>query len=47
MLGQLIYEEKLPKGSSQTTLDTRTYKKGLYKVVVIGEKGQGSLLIAN
>jgi hypothetical protein len=43
MLGQLIYEEKLPKGSSQTTLDTRTYKKGLYKVVV-GESS-ASLII--
>jgi hypothetical protein len=34
MLGQLVYEEKLSKGSSQTTLDTRAYKKGLYKVMV-------------
>jgi len=45
MLGQLVYEEKLSKGSSQTSIDTRTYKKGLYKVVV-GESG-ASLLITN
>jgi hypothetical protein len=43
MLGQVVYEEKLPKGSSQTTIDTRTYKKGLYKVVA-GESS-GSLLL--
>jgi hypothetical protein len=43
MLGQLIYEEKLSKGSSQTTIDTRAYKKGLYKVVV-GESS-GNLII--
>ena len=34
MLGQMLYEEKLSKGSSQTTIDTRAYKRGLYKVVV-------------
>ena len=45
MLGQLIYEEKLSKGSSQTIIDTREYKKGLYKVVV-GESS-GSLLLNN
>jgi hypothetical protein len=45
MLGQLIYEEKLSKGNSQTTIDTRAYKKGLYKVVV-GESS-GSLLVNN
>ena len=45
ILGQLVYEEKLSKGSSQTTLDARTYKKGLYKVVV-GESS-GSLLITD
>jgi len=45
MLGQLIYEEKLPKGSSQTTIDTRAYKKELYKVVV-GES-IATLLISN
>jgi hypothetical protein len=43
ILGQLVYEEKLPKGSSQTALDTRAYKKGLYKVVV-GESS-ASLII--
>ena len=43
MLGQMVYEEKLPKGSSQTTIDTRAYKKGLYKVVV-GESS-GTLVI--
>ncbi len=43
MLGQKVYEEKLPKGSSQTTIDTRAYKKGLYKVVA-GEF-MGSLII--
>ena len=43
MLGQMVYEEKLPKGSSQTTIDTSAYKKGLYKVVV-GESS-GSLII--
>ena len=45
MLGQMVYEEKLPKGSSQTTIDTRTYKKGLYKVVV-GERS-ASLMLNN
>ena len=45
MLGQLIYEEKLSKGSSQTCIDTRAYKKGLYKVVV-GESS-ASLMINN
>ena len=43
MLGQLIYEEKLPKGSNQTTINTNGYKSGLYKVVV-GESS-GSLLL--
>ena len=43
MLGQRVYEEKLAKGSSQTTIDTRAYKKGLYKVVV-GESS-GILII--
>jgi hypothetical protein len=43
MLGQRMYEEKLAKGSSQTTIDTRAYKKGLYKVVV-GDSS-GSLLL--
>jgi hypothetical protein len=43
MLGQKVYEEKLSKGSSQTTIDTRAYKKGLYKVVV-GESS-GTLVI--
>ena len=43
MLGQKVYEEKLSKGSSQITIDTRAYKKGLYKVVV-GESS-GTLVI--
>jgi hypothetical protein len=43
MLGQKVYEEKLSKGSSQTTIDTRAYKKGLYKVVM-GESS-ASLII--
>ena len=43
MLGQVVYEEKLSKGSSQCTIDTRAYKKGLYKVVA-GESS-GSLII--
>jgi hypothetical protein len=43
MLGQVVYEEKLSKGSSQTTIDTRAYKKGLYKVMV-GESS-GTLVI--
>jgi hypothetical protein len=43
MLGQQIYKEKLPKGSMQTTIDTRAYKRGLYKVIV-GESN-GSLLV--
>ena len=43
MLGQKVYEEKLSKGSSQTTIDTSAYKKGLYKVVV-GESS-GTLVI--
>jgi hypothetical protein len=43
MLGQMVYEEKLSKGSSQTTIDTRTYKRGLYKVVA-GESS-GTLVV--
>jgi hypothetical protein len=43
MMGQMVYEEKLSKGSMQTTVDTRAYKKGLYKVVV-GESG-GTLIV--
>ena len=39
----MVFEEKLPKGSSQTTIDTRAYKRGLYKVIV-GESN-GSLLV--
>ncbi len=34
MLGQMIYEEKLAKGSSQTTINITGFKPGLYKVVV-------------
>ncbi len=47
MLGQLIYEEKLPKSSNQTILDTRAYKKGLYKVVVGESIGHSWLRIKN
>ena len=43
MLGQKIFEEKLSKGSSQTTINTTGFKQGLYKVVV-GESS-GSLII--
>ena len=43
MLGQKVYEEKLLKGSSQITIDTRAYKRGLYKVVA-GESS-GTLII--
>jgi hypothetical protein len=43
MLGQIVYEEKLSKGSSQTTLNTTGYKPGLYKVVV-GESS-GTLIV--
>jgi hypothetical protein len=34
MLGQMVYEEKLPKGSSQIIINTTSFKPGLYKVVV-------------
>jgi hypothetical protein len=34
MLGQKVYEEKLPKGSSQTIINTSGFNSGLYKVVV-------------
>ena len=44
MLGQLVYEEKLSKGSSQTTINTVGYKQGLYKVVV-GESSE--MLVIN
>ncbi len=37
MLGQKVYEEKLSKGSSQTTINTTGFKPGLYKVVA-GER---------
>ena len=43
MLGQKVYEEKLAKGSSQTTINITGFKPGLYKVVV-GESS-GMLLI--
>jgi len=43
MQGQKVYEEKLSKGSIQTTINTAGYKQGLYKVVV-GESS-GTLVI--
>ncbi len=43
MLRQKVYEEKLSKGSSQTTINTAGFKPGLYKVVA-GESS-GSLII--
>jgi len=38
MLGQIVYEEKIDKGSSQTILSIQHLKTGLYKVIV-KEKG--------
>ena len=38
MLGQIVYEEKLTKGSLQTKLNIRNYKAGLYKLI-LKEKG--------
>ena len=38
MLGQIMYEEKVVKGSSQTLLSIQHLKAGLYKVIV-REKG--------
>ena len=38
MLGQIVYEEKIAKGSSQTKLSIQHLKAGLYKVIV-REKG--------
>ena len=38
LLGQIVYEEKIDKGSSQTKLSIQNYKAGLYKVIV-REKG--------
>lgn len=34
MLGQLVYEKKLAKGSSQTTINTTTFKQGIYKITL-------------
>ena len=34
ILGQMLYEEKLPKGSSQTTINTTTFKQGIYKITL-------------
>ncbi len=34
MLGQKVYEEKIPKGSNQAIINTTGFKSGLYKVVV-------------
>lgn len=50
MLGQKVYEENLNKNATQTLIDTKDYKKGLYKLVLRekGEiKGYASLIIAN
>ena len=38
MLGQIVYDDKLAKGSSQTKLSIQHLKAGLYKVI-IREKG--------
>ena len=38
MLGQMVYEEKIAKGSSQSELNIKNYKTGLYKVI-LREKG--------
>ncbi len=43
MLGQKVYEEKLAKGNSQTTINITGFKPGLYKVVA-GESS-GTLII--
>ncbi len=47
MLGQIVYNEKIAKGSSFSELNIQNYKAGLYKVL-IKEKGiligQGSLI---
>ncbi len=43
MLGQMVYEEKLAKGSSQTIINTTGFNSGFYKVVA-GESS-GSLII--
>ncbi len=34
MLGQMVYEEKLPKSSNQTIINTSGFNSGLYKVVL-------------
>jgi len=38
MLGQIVYEEKITKGSSQMELNIKNYKAGLYKII-LREKG--------
>ena len=38
MLGQIVYEEKIAKGTSQTKISIQHFKAGLYKVI-IREKG--------
>lgn len=48
MLGQKVYEEILNKNTTQTILDTKDYKRGLYMVVLREGgviKGQASLVI--
>ena len=39
ILGQILYEEKLTKASSQTKINTLSYLSGIYKVV-LREKGE-------
>ena len=50
ILGQKVYEENLNKNATQTVIDTKEYKKGLYKLV-LREKGEirgyASLIITN
>ena len=47
MLGQIVYEEKIGKGSSQTKLSIQHLKTGIYKIIVKEKgiiKGQKSLI---
>lgn len=45
MLGQMVFEEKLSKGSNQTTIDITTFKRGIYKIT-LGEYSN-TLIINN
>ena len=45
MLGQVVCEEKLSKGSKQTTINTSTFKRGIYKIT-LGEYSN-TLIINN